>query len=191
MPNKTIKFYFAYNSPFSFLANMHVAHDLTPHDAQLVYKPVYSPRTGGGSPDLNSPKIKYMFEDFQRQLMASGMRAEPGPFADSKKACMGFLFAQEQGKDTTYHNAVFRARWLEEKDIGDAETLAGIAERAGLDRQTFLAALQDTRYEQALTQSNTDAEADEVFGFPFFIYNGQKFWGNDRVDWLVRALQRG
>ena len=191
MDAKIVKYYFAYNSPFSFLANMHVAHDLSAYDVELEYKPVYSPRSGGGGPDLHSPKIKYMMEDFQRQLMASGMRAEPGPFANSKKACMGLLFAQEHGKGTTYHNAVFRARWLEEKDIGHDETLATIAERSGLEHQAFLAALQDARYEQALEQSNKDAEADEVFGFPFFVYNGQKFWGNDRIDWLVRAVQRG
>ena len=191
MDAKIVKYYFAYNSPFSFLANIHIAHDLAPYDVELVYKPVYSPRSGGGGPDLNSPKIKYMMEDFQRHLTAVGMRPEPGPFADSKKACMGFLFAQEHGKGTTYHNAVFRARWLEEKDIGQDDVLTTLAERAGLDRQAFLTALQDPRYEQALEQSNKDAEADEVFGFPFFIYEGQKFWGNDRIDWLLRAVQHG
>jgi hypothetical protein len=34
------------------------------------------------------------------------------------------------------------------------------------------------------------AETDGVFGFPFFVYAGQKFWGNDRVEWLVRAIQQ-
>lgn len=66
------------------------------------------------------------------------------------------------------------------------EVLAGIAERSGLDRQEFLAALQDARYEAALERSNKEAEADGVFGFPFFIYEGQKFWGNDRLEWLVQ-----
>ena len=188
MVDSAVKFYFAYNSPFAFLANIHIAHDLGPYDVQLVYKPVYSPRSGGGGPDLNAPKVKYMFEDFRRQLRVFGMLPDPGPFADSKKACMGFLFAHDQGAGVSYHNAVFRARWLEEKNIGDEETLAAIAERVGLERRAFLAALRDPQYDQALEQCNADAEADEVFGFPFFIYNGQKFWGNDRTDWLVRAV---
>jgi 2-hydroxychromene-2-carboxylate isomerase len=68
--------------------------------------------------------------------------------------------------------------------------LAEIAEHCGLSRVEFLAALHDARYEVALTQSNTDAETDGVFGFPFFVYAGQKFWGNDRVEWLVRAIQQ-
>ena len=130
-----------------------------------------------------------MFEDFRRQLRVFGMLPDPGPFVDSKKACMGFLVAHDQGAGVSYHNGVFRARWLEERNIGDEETLAAIAERVGLERQAFLAALRDPQYDQALQQCNADAEADEVFGFPFFIYNGQKFWGNDRTDLLVRAVQ--
>ena len=50
-------------------------------------------------------------------------------------------------------------------------------------------ALHDTRYEEALGRSNQEAEADGVFGIPFFIYQGQMFWGNDRIEWLVREIQ--
>ena len=57
MRDKIVKYYFAYNSPFSFLANMPIAHDLAQLGTELVYKPVYSPRTSERNPDLNSPKI--------------------------------------------------------------------------------------------------------------------------------------
>jgi 2-hydroxychromene-2-carboxylate isomerase len=78
---------------------------------------------------------------------------------------------------------------LEERDIGQEDTLASIAEHARLERSAFLAALADRRYEAALERSNEDAAADGVFGFPFFIYEGKRFWGNDRIEWLVRAMQ--
>ena len=112
-----------------------------------------------------------------------------GPFADTKKACIGFLFANEKGKGKAYHDGVYAARWLEGKNIGDENVLAEIAEKAGLDRNEFLAALNDSRHEAALERSNKDGEADDVFGFPTFIYEGQKFWGNDRIEWLVRAIE--
>jgi 2-hydroxychromene-2-carboxylate isomerase len=25
---------------------------------------------------------------------------------------------------------------------------------------------------------------------PYFVYRGETFWGNDRIDWLVRAIRR-
>ena len=81
-------------------------------------------------------------------------------------------------------------RWLEAGDIGQEETLAEVAERAGLARAEFLAALREARYEAALERSNEDARAEGVFGFPFFIYEGKRFWGNDRIEWLVREIKK-
>lgn len=187
MDNRKVRFYFAYNSPYSFLANSRLEKELAAFAAEVEYKPVYSPRTGGG-PDPSSPRFKYMFEDVQRFAASYGLALNPGPFADTKRACLGFFFAQEKGRGTAYHDGVYRARWLEGKDIGVAETLAEIAARGGLDRDEFLGALTDPRYESALDRSNKDAQADEVFGFPFFIYEGKRFWGNDRIEWLVREL---
>jgi len=187
---KTVRFYFAYNSPYSFLASTRLEKALAPFDVEIEHKPVYSPRTGGG-PDLNSPKLKYLFEDVGRFAEAYGLQVKPGPFADSKKACLGLFFAKEKGKHAAYHDGVYAARWLEGKDIGQEETLAAIAEGAGLDRRSFLGALKDSKYEAALDRSNKDAAADEVFGFPTFIHDGKKFWGNDRIEWLVRELKKG
>src|SRR5206468_2287686 len=81
---------------------------------------------------------------------AYGLPLNPGPFADSKKACCGFFFAQEKGRGAAYHDGVYRARWLEAGDIGQEETLAEVAERAGLVRAEFLAALREPHYEAAL-----------------------------------------
>jgi len=189
MTRKNVRFYFAYNSPYSFLASSRIERELEPVGAGVEYKPVYSPRTGG-APDLNSPRFRYLFEDVLRFAEAYALALNPGPFADSKKACCGFLFAQEKGRGASYHDGVYRARWLEAGDIGQEETLAEVAERAGLARGEFLAALRDARYEAALERSNADARADEVFGFPFFIYAGKRFWGNDRIEWLVREIRK-
>jgi 2-hydroxychromene-2-carboxylate isomerase/cation transport regulator ChaC len=189
MATKTVRFYFAYNSPYSFLASQRLERELARFAPRVEYRPVYSPRTGG-PPDFNSPRLRYLFEDVARFAEAYGLQLNPGPFADTKKACLGFFFAREKDRETAYHHAVYRARWLEGRDIGDEETLATIAEGCGLDRTSFLAALRDPRYETALDASNRDAQADEVFGFPFFIYAGKKFWGNDRLEWLVREMER-
>ena len=190
MTKKTVRFYFAYNSPYSFLASSRIERELAPLGAEVQYKPVYSPRTGG-APDLNSPRFRYIFEDVARFAEAYGIQMNPGPFADSRKACVGFCYATEKRRGREYHDGVFRARWLEAGDIGREETLAEVAGRAGLAREEFLAALQDGRYAAALERSNEDARADGVFGFPFFVYGGRRFWGNDRIEWLAREIRKG
>ena len=189
MENRKIRFYFAYNSPYSFLANTRVDEQLGPLGAELEYKPVYSPRTVG-APGPDRVRIQYLLEDVGRFAEAYGLTLHPGSMADTRNACLGFFFAQTKEKGNRYHDAVYRARFLEGRDIGQGETLAEIAEAAGLDRTEFLASLEDPRYAAALEASNKDATADEVFGFPFFIFDGKRFWGNDRIEWLVRELKK-
>jgi 2-hydroxychromene-2-carboxylate isomerase len=189
MQNPHVRFYFAYNSPYAFLAHTRIERMLAPFGATIEYKPVYQARTTPVPDDyMQSPKFRYVFEDVVRFADAYGLRLRPGPFTDTRRACLGFLHANARGRGKPYHDRVFAARFLEEADIGSDETLARIAEQAGLDRRQFLAALDDPATEEALAWSNRDAEADGAFGFPFFVWNGKHFWGNDRIEWLVRAI---
>ena len=188
MDQRTVRFYFAYNSPYAFLANTRLERELAPLHVAVDLRPVYSPRTGGG-PDPASPRIRYIFEDVRRFAVAYGLRLKPGPFADSRLACLGFLFARAEGRGKAYHDGVYAARFLEAQDISQKDVLAAIAQRAGLDREGFLAALDDPRWQADLAASNEAAQADGVFGFPFFVFRDQHFWGNDRIEWLVEAIR--
>jgi 2-hydroxychromene-2-carboxylate isomerase len=189
MADRIVNFYFAFNSPYSFLADSRIERELAPFNLELRAKPVYSPRTGG-APDPNSPKLRYLSEDVRRFADAYGLKLNPGPFADSRNACIGFLFAQDRGVGAAYRHAVFAARFLEAGNIGDQEVLAQVAEKCELKRGDFTAALQDRRYQDALDSCNKEAAADGAFGIPFFVIDGKKFWGNDRIEWLIRELQK-
>jgi 2-hydroxychromene-2-carboxylate isomerase len=184
-----VKFYFAYNSPYAFLANTRIVREVSPFDVSLEYKPIYAPR-GGDGPDMTSPRMRYLVEDVARFAEAYGLDLMPGPFADTERACRGFFCAQAAGDGVGYHDAIFRARWIEGKDLAEDAVLVGAAETAGLDGEAFLDSLDDPRWGTALAASNADAEADAVFGVPFFVYDSKRFWGNDRIEWLVRELQK-
>jgi len=68
--------------------------------------------------------------------------------------------AEAQGKGPQYHDAVFRAYWQRANNIGDVEALAEIARSIGLERESFLAALQDERY-----AARVDADIDEAYSY--------------------------
>lgn len=190
MSDDRVTFYFAYNSPYAFLANTRIEAELAPYPVAIAYKPVYRP-AGGGGPDFSSPRFRYMREDLARFAAAYGLALDPGPFADTAMACRGFLFADEAGQGKAYHDRVYRARWLEGGDIGKAETVAAIAAACGLERAAFGAATGESSPQAAaLARCTAEAEADGVFGFPFFVYRGHKFWGNDRIEWLAREIAK-
>jgi 2-hydroxychromene-2-carboxylate isomerase len=80
------------------------------------------------------------------------------------------------------------AVWCEERNIADEATLAAIAREAGLDGTDVLA-----RARTAATQARYDTYSQEaidrqVFGAPTYFYRDEPFWGQDRLDFLQRAL---
>jgi len=188
MGKAPVIFYFAYNSPYAFLANTRIDDALAPLDVKTERRPVYQPSSGGG-PDFNSPRIRYIVQDIGRFAKSYGIELNPGPFADTGPACLGYLYAEESGAGKAFHDRVYRARWLEGRDLGDAATLIELARASGLDEPGFLAAIKDpSPYAKARADHAAAAKTDGVFGFPFFVYKNQTFWGNDRIEWLVKAI---
>jgi 2-hydroxychromene-2-carboxylate isomerase len=84
--------------------------------------------------------------------------------------------------------AILRGCWAEERNIGDAQTLVHIAGEQGLNG----AALAEAAPQMRATYEGYTQEAIEgqVFGAPTYIFEGEPFWGQDRLDFLERALAR-
>ena len=84
--------------------------------------------------------------------------------------------------------AFMRACWSEEKNMADETEVAAVIRGAGLDSGSVLeqARAPDTasRYE-AFTD---EAIARQVFGAPTYVYKEELFWGQDRLEFLDRAL---
>jgi 2-hydroxychromene-2-carboxylate isomerase len=86
--------------------------------------------------------------------------------------------------------ALLRAVWVDERNIADHPTLAAIADEIGMDGRALLAATEDAAV-QAEYQANTDeAMARGVFGAPTYVFDGELFWGQDRLDMLAWRLRQ-
>ena len=81
---------------------------------------------------------------------------------------------------------IYQAVWVRERDIADPDTLIAIADECDLDGAALHAAQDDAR---TLVDRYTQEAIDkQVFGAPWYIYNDEPFWGQDRLDFLDRAL---
>ena len=83
--------------------------------------------------------------------------------------------------------AIFKAVWVEERNIADDAVLAEILQESGLDAgrlaQSHSPAIQqlyETRTQQAIDAG--------VFGAPSYVVDGEIFWGQDRLDLLEKKL---
>lgn len=85
---------------------------------------------------------------------------------------------------------IMRAIWAEEKNITDPDTLIALANAAGHDGQALLKASETASVQSEYEQFTNDAISANVFGFPWYVVDGEGYWGQDRLDFVERALQK-
>jgi len=91
----------------------------------------------------------------------------------------------------TLTGAIMRALWAEEKNIADADTLAALANDCKgyeLDGKMLLKTADTSAVQSQYDQYTDDALAANVFGSPWYVVDGEGFWGQDRLDFVERAL---
>ena len=88
--------------------------------------------------------------------------------------------------------------WLSEPRRADIpilgrepEVVSRIVEKAGLDARALLEASGDPAVKAELRATTEEAVARGAFGAPTFFVEGQMFFGNDRLDFVERALVEG
>jgi len=112
----------------------------------------------------------------------------PQPY--TRLAFIGFQYAQEQGRGNAYVQAVFKAFFQHNLDIGQKEVLLDIAHEAGLNRLAFAEALESEPYAAKHERALQDAQAFDVTAVPVILVGGQKFVGLPEKQALRRALEQ-
>ena len=110
---------------------------------------------------------------------------------DSKPAQQAALFVREgyPEKFEEFHEAVFDALWQDERDIGDPDVLADLAENLGVPSDDLRAALDDAERESALETKFTEAQQVGVTGVPTFAYDGYAARGAVPPEQLRRLVE--
>jgi len=195
MASKQVKYYFAFQSPFAALADSRIDDLIAQAGAELVPIPVVPPPSQpptGIAAQLQEFKVSYLLEDATRWAKKLGLPWQPpsSVAVDATDAAAGYYFAREKGRERSYRNAVFRARWGEGRDIADHAVLANCAEKAGLSRREFLDAVTSKRFHDEVPKTLLLCMQDKIFGVPIFIVGGTRIWGNDRLEVLADELKK-
>jgi 2-hydroxychromene-2-carboxylate isomerase len=110
------------------------------------------------------------------------------PVAD-RRACYLAIAAMRHGLDwSRLSYALLRAVWVEERNIADHQTLAAIATENGMDGKALLAATEDDTVKGEYQANTDEAIAIGVFGAPSYVFEGELFWGQDRLQMLEWRL---
>lgn len=184
-----VRMYFSFRSPYSWLSVERLARENVALDMLPLVRLPEGARFA--DPGQNPLKAAYVGRDVGRLARAAGLSvAWPQPFdTDWPGPHNAFQFAKERGKGMAFAHAAYRARFTKGADLGQEAVIAEVATRSGVDAAGAVAAMSDTDIEERKIESAlAHLEDDKPFGVPFFVYRDEPFWGQDRIDLLLRAV---
>ncbi len=193
MTTHEITVYFDYKSPFAYLGKdpaYEVERDFGVRLTWLPYTldiPSYLDSVQTRS-DKNWLRVRYAYMDARRLANKRGLLVRgPKKIFDSSIANIGMLYAVREGAFREYHDTVYERFWKRELEIEDPEVIRAVLEEAGADTGGFQSFLEG---EGRREHDRIRAEAEErgVFGVPTYIFEGELFWGHDRVPLLRERL---
>ena len=193
---REIKFYFAYTSPFTYLAYEPACALEQSHHVRLRFVPygVNIRKVYGDVPtrsDRDQIKVRYLYLDVRRMARERGIVIYPPKRIYSARfAFYAGLCAEDQGLFRPYAERVFKRFWTRELEVEDPAALRAILREVGADPAQFESYIADeeAQAKPRLRACYAEALADHVFGVPTFVCDGELFWGYDRLDWLIRKL---
>ena len=193
-----VDYYLSPASPWTYLGHDAFVALARKHRTSVAVKPIdlgrVFPVSGGLPLKQRAPQRQaYRLVELKRWAAHRGLpiNLQPRHFpVPSELASCWLLAAAELDEDAPLRlqAALGRALWAEERNIGDADTVRSIAAGLGLpvDQLAERAAAPDTRmHYDTLTQEAIDRG---IFGVPTYVVRGEMFWGQDRLDFLGRAL---
>jgi 2-hydroxychromene-2-carboxylate isomerase len=193
---KTIEFFFDFGSPTTYLAHTQLPRIAREAGAQLVYRPMLLggvfKATGNASPVSVPAKGRWMGQDIAQWARRYGVPFSFNPHFPINtltlmRGATG-LQLQEPAAFARYVDTVFKALWVEGRNLGDAKVLAAVLAEAGFEAEAFAALAGDPQVKAQLIVTTEEAVARGVFGAPTCFVGEQMFFGQDRLDFVREAL---
>jgi 2-hydroxychromene-2-carboxylate isomerase len=196
---KHVDYYVSLNSPWTYLAAARFDAMVKKYKADVTIWPVdfgsvFSVSGGLPLPKRAPQRQAYRMMELKRWRDHLGVKItlEPKFFPSNEVPAARCVIAlREQGRMADaikLAHAVLTALWTEDKNTGDPATLKSIIASCGLDADSVMKAGEAPEMATKREAYTKHAIDQGVFGAPFFVIDGERFWGQDRIDFVDRKL---
>jgi len=194
-----IYFYFDFSSPYSYFSALRINEIAKLYGRKVIWKPmllgVVFKETGNRPLTEQGPKGDYTRLDLARQARMQDVpfkMPEPFPFMSQAHARAFYWIAdQDEKKAKQFARSCFKKIFGKGKALYKPDQVVEIAEAKGVDGKALKQALGEDAVKEHLRREVEEARTKGVCGSPYFIVDGEPFWGNDRLDHLERWLSTG
>lgn len=194
--SEALTFYFDFSSPYGYLAAEKIDELAAQYGRQVKWRPVLLGvifKATGAQPLTAVPlKGDYAKRDFARSARFMGVPyRQPSRFPlPTQVAARAYYWLHDRdcAMARAFAKAVYRALFVDDRDIADLEVVLDIAAAAGADRAALAAAIESPAIKERLKAEVAAALENGVFGSPFILCDGEPFMGADRLPQLEARL---
>jgi 2-hydroxychromene-2-carboxylate isomerase len=197
--SKTVTYYLAPQSPYTYLGHARLVDIARATGAHIDIKPFDLGRVFGASGGLplakRAPQRQaYRLIELQRwaSFLQLPMKIQPTYFPVPGDPAARLIIAARTSLGgeaaVSLAGAIQQALWADDRNIGDDAVLAQIANACGFDGAMLMKSSQTAGVQAEYEKNTDDALAANVFGSPWYVVDGEGFWGQDRLDFVERAL---
>jgi 2-hydroxychromene-2-carboxylate isomerase len=195
---QVIEYFFSISSPWAYLGAERLVALAGRHNLRVRPLLMTTIDEHGWIPLKNKPPVRqrYVRSEIGRWSRHLGVQMQvdnrPSDLKDPTPAAMMVVAAETTGLEgLPLALALQRAYWERAADIGTAEIRREIADAHGYDGQSLLSSEQTQAVGERWKENRARAIECGVFGSPTYQFEGELYWGQDRLDFLERHIVTG
>jgi len=197
---KIVDYYLFANSPYTYMGHRRFGEIARAAGASIRVRPMDAakvfPVSGGLPLAKRAPQRQaYRLVELERwrEHLGVALNLQPKFFPCATDAASRLIISAGETSDAAAFDLagrVLAAVWTEERNIADEETLLAIASEAGQPGAALLARSKTDAIQARYDAFTQEAIERQVFGAPTYFFRDEPFWGQDRLEFLQRALAR-
>ena len=195
-----IEYFYGIPSPFAYLGSAKLISIAKKYNAEIVEKPcdlvggIFTKTGGIPVPQRSLQRQKYRLDELKRwsEFLNIKINLKPKYFPpkDPHIPAKYTIAATLLGVKLVFGHELLKQLWSEEKDISDEKNIESVSNLFNLNYNELSDLAKSEKVSKIYQDNTEEAVAKNVFGSPTYIYNDELFWGQDRLDFLERALNK-
>ena len=195
-----IEYFYSLASPFTYLGSEKFQLIAKKYNVEIVEKPcdlvggIFSKTGGVPVPQRSPQRQKYRLDELKRwsEFLNIKINVKPKFFPPTNPHIPATytIAANLLGVKVFFGHELLKKLWIEEQDISNEKNIELISKQFKIDFKALSSLAKSEKVSKIYSDNTEEAIKKNVFGAPTYIFNSELFWGQDRLEFLDRALNK-
>ena len=194
-----IEYYYEIPSPLAYLESLKFQSIAKKYKAEIIQKlcellgGIFAKIGRISVPQRSPQRQKYCLDKIKRWSnflnIIINIKSKFFPPKDPHFPAKFTIAANLLGTKIIFDHELLKLLWSEEKDISDEKNIEIISNKFKINFEELSALAKSGKVTKIYMDNTVEAINQNVFGVPTYIFNNELFWGQDRLEFLERALK--